>query len=96
MIRPTEVHTRTGYRIWLRYADGVDGEIDLSYLAVKGVFNIWDEPGYLEEVHITSDRAIAWDDDIEFCADALNMQLTGKSVEEVMPGVKQTVQSRDA
>ena len=96
VIRPTEVHTRAGYRIWLRYADGVDGEIDLSYLAVKGVFNIWDEPGYFEEVHITSDRAIAWDDDIEFCADALYMQLTGKSVEEMMPGVKQITRSKAA
>ena len=96
MVRPTEVHPRAGYRIRLRYADGVAGEIDLSHLAGKGVFIIWYEPGYFEKVHITSHRAIAWDDDIELCADALYMQLTGKSVEEVMPGVKQTMQSRDA
>ena len=96
MIRPTEVHPRAGYRIWLRYADGVAGEIDLSHLAGKGVFNNWDQPGYFDRVHITSHRAIAWDDDIDLCADALYMQLTGKSVEEVMPGVKQTMQSRDA
>ena len=95
-IRPTEVQTRVGYRIWLRYADGVAGEIDLSHLAGMGVFKIWDESGYFEKVHITSHRAIAWDDDIELCADALYMQLTGKSAEEVMPGVKQTMQSRDA
>ena len=96
MIRPTEVHPRAGYRIWLRYADGVAGEIDLSHLAGKGVFEIWDEPGYFERVHITPHRAIAWDDDIDLCADALYLELTGKPVEEVMPGVKQTMQSRDA
>ena len=96
MIRPTEVYPRAGYRIWLRYADGVAGEIDLSHLAGKGVFNIWDEPGYFQKVHITSHRAIAWDDEIELCADALYLELTGKPVEEVMPGVQQIMQSRDA
>ena len=96
MVRPTEEHSRAGYRIWLRYANGVAGEIDLSHLAGKGVFKIWDEPGYFEKVHITSHRAIAWDDDIELCADALYMQLTGKSVEEVMPGVKQRTRSKAA
>ena len=89
MIQPTEVQPRPSYRIWLRYSDGVTGEIDLSHLAGKGWFKIWDEPGYFEKVHITSHRAIAWDDDIDLCADALYMELTGKSVEEVMPGVKQ-------
>ncbi len=96
MIRPTEVHPRAGYRIWLRYADGVAGEIDLSHLAGKGVFKIWDEPGYFERVHITPHRAIAWDDDIDLCADALYLELTGRPVEEMMPGVKQIMQSRDA
>ena len=96
MIRPTEVYPRVGYRIWLGYADGVAGEIDLSHLAGKGVFKIWDEPGYFQKVHITSHRAIAWDDEIELCADALYLELTGKSVEEVMPGVQQIMQSPDA
>lgn len=96
MVRPTEVHARAGYRIWLRYADGVAGEIDLSHLARKGVFKIWDKPGYFEKVHITSHRAIAWDDDIELCADALYMQITDKSVGEVMPSVKQITRSKAA
>ena len=87
MIRPTEVHPRAGYYIWLRYSDGVAGGIDLSHLAGKGVFKILDEPGYFAKVHITPHRAIIWDDDIDLCADALYMELTGKSVEEVMPGV---------
>ena len=52
MKRPTEVHPRAGYRIWLRFTDGVAGEIDLSQLAGKGVFKVWDEPGYFEKVHI--------------------------------------------
>ena len=72
--------------------NGFAGEINLSHLAGKGVFKVWDEPGYFEKVHITSHRTITWDDDIDLCADALYMELTGKSVEEVMPGVKQLME----
>ena len=32
-IRPTAVAPREGYRIWLRYSDGVSGEVDLSHPA---------------------------------------------------------------
>ena len=80
MIQPTEVQPRVGYRIWLRYADGVAGEVDLSHLAGKDVFKIWDEPGYFAKVHITPHRAIAWDYDLELCADSLYMELGGQYV----------------
>ena len=37
MIRPTEVETRKGYRLWLKYSDGTAGEVDLSHLAGPAV-----------------------------------------------------------
>lgn len=83
MIRPTEVKARAGYRIWLRYSDGSEGEVDLSDLAGKGVFAAWNEPGYFERVHITDHRSIAWDDDLEICPDTVYMELTGKTLEEL-------------
>ena len=83
MIRPIEVKAREGYRIWLRYSDGVEGEIDLSDLAGKGVFAAWNEPGYFEKVHVTEHRAIAWDDDIEICPDTIYMELTGKTIDSI-------------
>lgn len=83
MIRPTDVEARDGYRIRLRYSDGTAGEIDLSHLCGRGVFAVWKEPGYFQRVHVTPHRAIAWDDDIELCPDALYMELTGKSFEQI-------------
>ncbi len=88
MIRPTEVEPRNGYRIWLRYSDGSAGEIDLSHLAGRGVFEAWKNRAFFETVHIAPPGAIAWGEDLELCPDALYMQLTGKSVEEVMPGAR--------
>ena len=37
-VRPVEVRALEPYRIWLRYDDGAEGEVDLSYLAGDGVF----------------------------------------------------------
>ena len=88
MIQPICVEPRPGYRIWIRYSDGVSGEIDLSGLAGSRAFQPWNNPGYFEKVHIASHRAIAWDDDIELCPDALYLKLTGKPVEEVMQGAR--------
>lgn len=82
MIQPTEVEVREGYLIWLRYSDGTAGEIDLSHLAGRGVFEAWDDLACFEAVYIASTRGIAWGEDIELCPDALYMQLTGKSLEE--------------
>ena len=91
MIRPTDVEARAGYQIWLRYSDGVTGEVDLAHLAGRGVFAAWRDRAFFESVRLTEAGAIAWCDDIELCPDALYIDLTGKSVEEVMPGVRPLV-----
>ena len=77
-IRPTAVEAREGYRIWLRYSDGSDGEVDLSHLAGGGVFEAWNDRACFEAVRITEYDAIAWGEELELCPDALYMQLTGK------------------
>ena len=84
MVRPIRVETRPGYRIWLEYSDGVSGEMDLLDMACKGVFKAWNEPGYFDRVHIAPSGAIAWDEELELCPDALYMELTGKTFEELL------------
>ena len=90
MVRPMEVESRGGYRIWLRYSDGAAGEVDLSHLAGRGVFAAWNDRACFEAVRVTAAGGIAWGEglDLELCPDTLYMQLTGKSIEEVMPGAR--------
>ncbi len=88
LVQPIAVEPRDGYRIWIRYSDGPEGEIDLSHLAGHGVFTAWDDRSYFEKVHVTEHRSVAWDDQIELCPDALYMELTGLTVEELMPGAR--------
>lgn len=85
LLRPVAVEPRQAYRIWLRYADGVEGEVDLSHLAGQGLFAAWLEPGVFDRVYLSEWRSIAWSDDLELCADALYLQLTGKSPEDIWP-----------
>ena len=92
MIRPTEVEPRDGYRMWLRYQDGTFGEIDLSHLVGRGVFEAWNGRTRFEAVRVAHTRGIAWGDEIELCADALYLQLTGKAVEDVMPKTRVRVE----
>ena len=82
-LEPVEVKPLPNFHIWIRYNDGVCGEINLSDVAGKGVFEAWNRPGFFEKVHLTSHRQIAWDNEIDLCPDALYMELTGKSWDEL-------------
>ena len=48
-----EVRALEPYRIWLRYDDGV---VDLSHLAGKGVFTVWDDHSFFAGVRLGSWR----------------------------------------
>lgn len=87
MIRPTDVAALEDYRIWIRYSDGSAGEVDLAHLAGRGVFAAWNDPQCFKEVCLGPAGAVAWGQDIELCPDALYMELTGKSLEDVFRGV---------
>lgn len=82
MVRPTEVRPVGRYRIWLRYEDGTEGEVDLSDLAGRGVFAAWDNPGVFAGVRLGSHGAIEWPGDLDLCPDAMYLRLTGKRPEE--------------
>ncbi len=88
MFKLTEVKVLKGYRLWLRFADGVEGEVDLSDFAGRGVLEAWGERRFFENVRIDEYGALGWGSEIDLCPDALYLRLTGKSPEEVFPGLK--------
>jgi len=88
MFKIAEVKALQGYRLWLRYEDGVEGEVDLSDIAGRGVFAAWNERGFFESVRIDKSGALAWGDSLDLCPDALYLRLTGKTPEEVFPKLK--------
>lgn len=82
-----EVAPREKFGLYLRYDDGVEGVVDLASLAGRGVFRKWLEPGVFEAVTLSPTGCPEWPGDIDLCADALYMQLTGKRPEDVFPAL---------
>ena len=72
----------------MRFADGAQGEVDLSDLAGRGVFAIWNDPNVFESVIVDKGDALSWPDGVDLGWDALYLRLTGKAVDEVFPGLK--------
>ncbi len=86
--RPLEVKARKTFRIWLRYDDGTEGEVDLSDVAGQGVFAAWNDVAFFNSVRLGSHGAIEWGEDLDICPDAMYLRLTGRSPEEVFPALK--------
>ena len=89
MFRPIEVKALPKYRLWVQYADGVKGEVDLSYLVGRGVFTAWNDYKVFEQVHIGASGEIAWNNDIDLCPDSIYFKVSGKSPEQVFPRLHQ-------
>jgi len=88
MIRPLAVKALPGYRLWLRYSDGAEGEVDLSDLARRGVFKAWEDKAFFEAVTIDEAGAVAWGEGIDLCPDALYLRLTGKAPDDLFPNLR--------
>ncbi len=87
MPKPVEVQARPHYHLWLRYDDGVHGEVDLTDMAGRGVFKAWDDLAFFEAVRIAPHGALAWGRDIDLCPDSMYLRLTGKEPEDVFPAL---------
>jgi|ERR1043166_1435180 hypothetical protein len=83
LVRPINVEARPNYHIYLEFADGTAGEVDLSKIAGRGVFEPWNDYRFFESVHIGDHREIKWNDEIELCADSLYLVITGKSPQDI-------------
>ncbi|MBK8551697.1 MAG: DUF2442 domain-containing protein [Ignavibacteria bacterium] len=81
--KPQEVSALDNYKIWIKFEDGVKGEIDLSALKGKGVFEIWNDYKNFTNVYIDKETfAVAWNREVEIDTNNLYLRLTGKTYEQ--------------
>ncbi len=88
MLKLIAVTARADYKLYFEYDDGVKGEADLSHLVGKGVLGAWNDPTVFEAVTVGKHGEIRWTKDLELCADAIYLQITGKSAEDLFPSLK--------
>ena len=76
--RLVDVEARPKFRLWVRFADGVEGEVDLSDVAGRGVFSRWtDAPDEFTQVVIDEvTGAPNWPGDLDVAPDRLYAEIT--------------------
>lgn len=78
LYRIIDVKPRGHYRAWVCFEDGVEGEVDLSDLAGRGVFKRWEDPAEFDTVRIDpASGTLAWDGGLDVAPDALYRELVG-------------------
>jgi len=81
----TAIQPLPGYRLKLCFDDGVEGIVDLSAEVGKEAFAAWREVSHFNRVRIGEFGGPVWEGGIDLCADALYLEVTGKTVEELFP-----------
>jgi hypothetical protein len=71
MRRIVELRVLEHYRLWLRFDDGTEGEVDFSSKRRTGVYASWKDYDYFRRARIDSDGQLAWNDQVDFSADSL-------------------------
>lgn len=73
------VEPRPDFRIWVRFEDGTEGEVDLSSLAGKGVFSRWKrnpEEFFQAEVDNQS-GTVVWPGGLDVAPDRMYREVMG-------------------
>jgi hypothetical protein len=73
------VEARPGFKVWLRFEDGVEGEADLSDLAGRGVFKRWTEnPSEFGEASVDPESGtVTWPGGLDVAPDRLYSEVLG-------------------
>lgn len=72
----THVQALAAYKLKLTYRDGTIGTVDLSHLAKKGVFRLWDKEGeaHFSQASLGDFAEVRWGELLDMCGDALYLQ----------------------
>ena len=78
MNRIVDVKPLKDLKVWLKFSDGVEGTVDLSDIAGKGVFSSWNDPDMFKSVSINPENhTISWPGGIDLCPDTLYAEIAG-------------------
>ena len=82
MVQIVEATPKGGWRLQLRFDDGVEGEVDVAdMIAFDGVFAAFNEPGFFEQVYVDADwGTVCWPGDLDLAPEPLYEKLTGKKI----------------
>ncbi len=73
-----------GYRLYLRFQDGLEGEVDLAALvSFRGVFGPLRDEGYVAQIRVDPELGtVVWPNGADLDPDVLYAHVSGKPVTE--------------
>jgi hypothetical protein len=76
--RVTFAEALPGHRLALRFADGVEGEVDVSDLVGQGVFKAWEDPADFARVFVDEESGtVTWPNGADLAPGALYREIAG-------------------
>ncbi len=67
---------RPGYRLWLQFEDGTEGEVPIVHLVGKGVYAAWRDEGEFGRLDVDSEKeTVVWPTGAYLSADTLHREL---------------------
>jgi hypothetical protein len=91
MKKITDLKVLPNFRLWLRFDDGVEGEIDFSGKPRTGVFAYWNDYENFRRARVGDAGELFWNEEIDFCPDSLWLQVTGQTAREFVEPKAATV-----
>lgn len=77
------------YHLRVKFSDGIEGDVDLSDFAGKGVFALWNDYNQFEKVTIGSGGELVWNEQVDMDGLGIYLKLTGKKPEDVLPKLRE-------
>ena len=83
---PTEVRYLEGYRFWLRFDDGVEGEIELEGELGGKIFEPLQDKAFFAQLSLHPElRTVVWPNGADLAPEFLHDRLTSKHAEVAEP-----------
>ena len=71
---------KPNYHVWICFDDGLEGEVDLSNLVGKGIFEAWASVDFFNQVKVDpKTNTIAWGEDIDLDPYVLKEEVAKKN-----------------
>ena len=84
MSRVVECRAEQGYQLWVRFEDGVEGNVYLGNLLEISAFHLWREADEFFKVSVDTDIAtVTWEGGIRLDPDVLYQDVVSRRGEEV-------------
>ena len=84
-----EVKPLKYFCLHVKFSDGIEGKVDLSEFAGRGVFALWNDYSQFESVTIGSSGELVWNEDVYMDGLGIYLKLTGKKPEDILPKLQE-------